>query len=165
MSEASRPATASRVTLAQVMGHADTNLYGSVHGGVVMKMIDDAAAAAAGRHAGRPALTVSVESMSFLAPAHTGDLLTARAELVSVGRTSMRIRVVVTAERWNDLGPVLRCASAELVFVAIDPQGRPHPVAGLDPVADNWLAGASTEHQPVGAFVPVETGQRPRGGG
>lgn len=156
-----RDAKDSRVRLAHVMSHLETNLYGSVHGGAVMKLIDDAAAAAAGRHAGVPALTVSVESMSFLAPARSGDLLTVRAQLVSVGRTSMKIEALVTAERWNDLGPVERIAQATLVFVAVDANGNSHPVPALEPAEDDWLVGESIESAKV-AFIPNEEGQRPR---
>lgn len=148
------------------MGPQDTNLYGSVHGGAVMRLIDEAAAAAAGRHAGVPALTVSVEGMTFLAPTHAGDLVSARAQVRSAGRTSMTVDVVVTAERWNDLGPLVRVASASLVFVAVDQHGRPQRVPTLVPATDDWLVGKSTE--PAGGpvhFVPSEVGQRPRAAG
>ncbi|WFB06253.1 acyl-CoA thioesterase [Streptomyces sp. LX-29] len=122
----------SRVTLAHIMSEHDTNLYGTIHGGVVMKLIDDAAAAAAGRHADGPAVTVSVNRMSFLAPVRAGDLLTIHAELLRAGRTSMVVVVRVTAERWNTSGPVAEVATAELAFVAIDADGRPRPVPALD---------------------------------
>lgn len=157
-----RPAAASRVLLAQVMSQSDTNLYGSVHGGVVMKLIDDAAAAAAGRHAGVPALTVAVESMTFLAPAHAGDLLTSRAQLYAVGRTSMRIETLVTAERWNSLGPIVRIATARLIFVAIDSAGSVAQVPRLLPAGDDWIVGASSAEPAQRRFVPSESGQRPR---
>nr|WP_316521569.1 hotdog domain-containing protein [Kitasatospora sp. K002] len=113
------------------MSDHDTNLYGSVHGGVMMKLIDDAAAAAAGRHAGVPAVTVSVEEMSFLAPVRAGDLLTVAARVEHVGRTSMDVAVMVTSERWNLTGPVTTVATAQLVFVAVDAEGRPHQVPEL----------------------------------
>nr|WP_188294795.1 acyl-CoA thioesterase [Streptomyces sp. CBMA156] len=113
------------------MSDHDTNLYGTVHGGVMMKLIDDAAAAAAGRHAGVTAVTVSVEEMSFLAPVRAGDLLTVRARVDHVGRTSMDVSVAVTSERWNLTGPVTRVATAHLVFVAVDAEGRPHRVPEL----------------------------------
>ncbi|MFJ6381358.1 acyl-CoA thioesterase [Kitasatospora sp. NPDC092039] len=129
----SRTPADSAVTLAHIMSEHDTNLYGTVHGGVVMKLIDDAAAAAAGRHAGVPAVTVSVEEMSFLAPVRAGDLLTVRARVDHAGRTSMDVSVVVTAERWNLTGPVTRVATAQLVFVAVDAQGQPHRVPPLAP--------------------------------
>ncbi|MFJ5881640.1 acyl-CoA thioesterase [Kitasatospora cineracea] len=123
----------SAVTLAHIMSEHDTNLYGTVHGGVVMKLIDDAAAAAAGRHAGVPAVTASVEGMSFLAPVRAGDLLTVHARVERAGRTSMHVSVAVTSERWNLTGPVTEVATARLVFVAVGPDSRPHPVPALLP--------------------------------
>lgn len=155
-------ARASRVVLSHVMGHQDTNLYGSVHGGAVMRLIDEAAAAAAGRHAGMPAVTVAVDGMHFLAPAHIGDLMTARAQLITVGRTSMRVQVVVTAERWNDLGPVVMVATAELVFVAVEHQGNPQEVPPFVAGDLEWLYETTTEPHPDHTFVPAEIGQRPR---
>ncbi|MFI1153892.1 acyl-CoA thioesterase [Streptomyces sp. NPDC020817] len=122
----------SRVTLAHIMSEHDTNLYGTIHGGVVMKLIDDAAAAAAGRHADGPAVTVAVDRMSFLAPVRAGDLLRADAELERAGRTSMTVAVSVRAERWNASGPTSEVATARLTFVAIDAEGRPRTVPALE---------------------------------
>ncbi|MFC5720979.1 acyl-CoA thioesterase [Streptomyces gamaensis] len=122
----------SRVTLAHIMSEHDTNLYGTIHGGVVMKLIDDAAAAAAGRHADGPAVTVSVDRMTFLAPVRAGDLLSAHAALLRVGRTSMSVAVRVTAERWNASGPASEVATARLTFVAVTADGRPRSVPALD---------------------------------
>ncbi|WP_405982527.1 acyl-CoA thioesterase [Streptomyces sp. NBC_00158] len=121
----------SRVTLAHIMSDHDTNLYGTIHGGVVMKLIDDAAAAAAGRHADGPAVTVSVDRMTFRSPARAGDLLTVHATLDRAGRTSMTVAVRVTAERWNANTPATEVADARLSFVAVDAEGRPRPVPGL----------------------------------
>ncbi|MCQ6552074.1 acyl-CoA thioesterase [Streptomyces sp. C10-9-1] len=122
----------SRVTLATIMSEHDTNLYGTIHGGVVMKLIDDAAAASAGRHADGPAVTASVDRMTFLSPARAGDLLTVHAELERAGRTSMTVAVRVSAERWNaTTTPPTEVATARLTFVAIDEQGRPRTVPGL----------------------------------
>lgn len=129
----------STVLLAHIMSDHDTNLYGTVHGGVVMKLIDDAAAAAAGRHAGTTAVTVSVEKTSFLSPVHAGDLLNVRARLAYAGRTSMDVAVTVTAERWNSTGPTATVATAELVFVAIDRDRRPTPIPELKPATGDDL--------------------------
>jgi acyl-CoA thioesterase YciA len=126
----------SRVLLAHIMSDHDTNLYGTVHGGVVMKLIDDAAAASAGRHAGVTAVTVSVEKMTFIAPVHAGDLLNVLAQVDYAGRTSMDVGVVVTAERWNSAGPATRVATAALVFVAVDRDGRPCGIPRLEPQSD-----------------------------
>lgn len=131
---ATRTPDESEVLLAHIMTEHDTNLYGTVHGGVVMKLIDDAAAAAAGRHAGTNAVTVSVEKMSFHAPVHAGDLLNVRARLAFAGHTSMDVIVMVTAELWNSAGPTATVATGELVFVAVDRNGRPCRVPELRPV-------------------------------
>lgn len=129
----------SRVVLAHIMSDHDTNLYGTIHGGVMMKLIDDAAAAAAGRHADGPAVTVSVDRMTFLAPVRAGDLLSVEAGLERAGRTSMTVGVRVTAERWNSSGPATEVATAFLTFVAIDADGSPRAV----PVLDVALPGLS----------------------
>ncbi|MFF2779252.1 acyl-CoA thioesterase [Streptomyces sp. NPDC058052] len=134
VSASARPAKTpddSRVVLAHIMSEHDTNLYGTIHGGVMMKLIDDAAAAAAGRHADGPAVTVSVDRMTFLAPVRTGDLLSVEAGLERAGRTSMTVGVRVTAERWNSSGPATEVATAFLTFVAIDSGGAPSPVPAL----------------------------------
>ncbi|MGK5632748.1 acyl-CoA thioesterase [Streptomyces sp. URMC 123] len=131
----------SRVTLAHIMSEHDTNLYGTIHGGVVMKLIDDAAAAAAGRHADGPAVTVSVDRLTFLAPVRAGDLLTVHAELERAGRTSMTVAVRVTAERWNASGPATEVAGGRLTFVAVDAAGSPRPVPALTVPAPNPPAG------------------------
>ncbi|GAA2775088.1 acyl-CoA thioesterase [Streptomyces showdoensis] len=122
----------SRVVLAHIMSEHDTNLYGTIHGGVMMKLIDDAAAAAAGRHADGPAVTVAVDRMSFLAPVRAGDLLSVEAALERAGRTSMTVGVRVTAERWNSAGPTTEVATAFLTFVAIDADGTPREVPALE---------------------------------
>ncbi|MFE8938643.1 acyl-CoA thioesterase [Streptomyces sp. NPDC000963] len=122
----------SRVVLAHIMSEHDTNLYGTIHGGVMMKLIDDAAAAAAGRHADGPAVTVSVDRMTFLAPVRAGDLLSVEAGLERAGRTSMTVGVRVTSERWNSTGPATEVATAFLTFVAVDADGTPRPVPALD---------------------------------
>nr|WP_079154565.1 acyl-CoA thioesterase [Streptomyces subrutilus] len=114
------------------MSEHDTNLYGTIHGGVMMKLIDDAAAAAAGRHADGPAVTVSVDRMTFLAPVRAGDLLSVEAGLERAGRTSMTVGVRVTSERWNSSGPATEVATAFLTFVAVDADGSPRPVPALD---------------------------------
>ena len=88
----------SKVILTQLMGPTDANILGNVHGGVIMKVCDEAGAMAAIKHARRPTVTVTVDSMSFHSPVHIGNLMTVSAEVVWTGRTSMETRVVVTAE-------------------------------------------------------------------
>ncbi len=112
----------------------DTNLLGSVHGGVVMKLVDDVAGVVAQRHSGGPAVTASMDEMAFLEPVRVGDLVHAAAQVNWAGRTSMEVGVRVLAEPWNEAGvdPV-RVATAYLVFVAVDDQGRPRSVPPVEP--------------------------------
>lgn len=122
------PPAAARTTLSQIMTSLDVNLLGTVHGGVVMRLVDSVAGAAAGRHSGGPAVTVSMDEMVFLDPVRVGDLVHAHAQVNWAGRTSMEVGVRVTAERWNETAPAMHVASAYLVFVAVDDDGRPRPV-------------------------------------
>ncbi len=112
----------------------DTNLLGSVHGGVVMKLVDDVAGVVAQRHSGGAAVTASMDEMDFLAPVRVGDLVQASAQVNWAGRTSMEVGVRVLAEPWNEAGtePV-RVATAYLVFVAVDESGRPRVVPPVEP--------------------------------
>jgi acyl-CoA hydrolase len=132
----SKPTSASRITLAHIMTHHDTNLLGTVHGGVVMKLVDDAAGAVAGRHSEGPAVTGAMDEMAFLEPVRVGDLLKVQAQVNWTGRSSMEVGVRVLAERWNESGPATQVASAYLVFVAVDAEGAPRRVPQVEPETD-----------------------------
>ena len=93
-----KPASSSHVTLTQLMEVTDANVAGNVHGGVVMRLADTAAALAAIRHAEGLCVTVSVDEVSFLEPVHVGDVLTLRASVNDVGTTSLECGVRVEAE-------------------------------------------------------------------
>ncbi|MFJ2609688.1 acyl-CoA thioesterase [Streptomyces sp. NPDC091279] len=128
-----KPTSASRTTLSHIMGNGDTNLLGTVHGGVIMKLVDDAAGAVAGRHSGGPAVTASMDEMAFLEPVRVGDLVHVMAQVNWTGRTSMEVGVRVLAERWNESTPATQVGSAYLVFTAVDAEGRPRPVPAVIP--------------------------------
>lgn len=135
---APKPAAHSRVTLTQMMEVTDANVAGNVHGGAIMRLVDTAAALAAIRHAGGLAVTVSLDEMSFLEPVHIGDVLTLHATVNDVGTTSMECGVRVEAE--NPItGTRVHAASAYLVYVAIDEDGRPRPVPSLIAESENEL--------------------------
>jgi uncharacterized protein (TIGR00369 family) len=120
----------SEVTLTQMMEVTDANIAGNVHGGVVIRLADTAAALAAIRHAAGLAVTVAIDEMTFLEPVHIGDLLFLKASVNDVGRTSMECGVRV--EALDPVSGVTRHAnSAYLVFVAVDDEGRPRPVPPL----------------------------------
>jgi len=125
-----RPVSASKTVMARAMLPSDANPWGNVHGGEIMKLIDSCAGAAAQRHARSRVVTARIDELSFVAPVVVGDLVTAKASVNEVGRTSMEVGVRVEAE--NTLtGTVVHVASAYLVFVAIDERGRPIPVPPL----------------------------------
>src|SRR5919204_6109947 len=88
----------SAVTLSQLMEVTDANVLGNVHGGVIMRLADTAAAIAAMRHAAGVCVTVSVDELSFLEPVHVGDIVTVRAKVNDVGTTSLECGVRVDAE-------------------------------------------------------------------
>ncbi|MDQ0601255.1 acyl-CoA hydrolase [Streptomyces canus] len=128
-----KPTSASRTTLSHIMTHNDTNLLGTVHGGVIMKLVDDAAGAVAGRHSGGPAVTASMDEMVFLEPVRVGDLVHVKAQVNWTGRTSMEVGVRVLAERWNESDPATQVGSAYLVFAAVDADGKPRMVPPVLP--------------------------------
>ncbi len=122
-----RPATASRTEISTVMQIADANNDGNVHGGSIMRLVDEAAGIAAMRHSHRRVVTASMDDMSFLAPVYIGDLVTVRAMVNDAHRTSMEVGVRVdvedvAGEEWRYV------ASAHLVFVALDLEGSPTQV-------------------------------------
>ncbi|MEU3411166.1 MULTISPECIES: acyl-CoA thioesterase [unclassified Streptomyces] len=131
-----KPTSASRTTLSHIMTHSDTNLLGTVHGGVIMKLVDDAAGAVAGRHSGGPAVTASMDEMAFLEPVRVGDLVHVKAQVNWTGRTSMEVGVRVLAERWNESAPATQVGSAYLVFAAVDADGKPRRVPPVIPETD-----------------------------
>ncbi|OFW78615.1 MAG: hypothetical protein A2Z48_07295 [Actinobacteria bacterium RBG_19FT_COMBO_70_19] len=123
-----KPVAASQVTLVQLMEITDANIAGIVHGGVVMKLVDTAAGLAAIKHCRGLAVTVSMDEMSFLAPVHVGDTITVKASVNAAYTTSLEVGVRVEAEHIVT-GERVHAASAYLVFVALDDEGKPRPVA------------------------------------
>jgi uncharacterized protein (TIGR00369 family) len=120
----------SRFTMSALMGPQDANPHGNVHGGVIMKMVDEAGALVAMRHARTPVVTVAVDSMTFMHPILVGNLVLCKAELTYVGQSSMEIRVEVVAEDPLE-GTSLVTNIAYLVYVALDDNGFPTPVPQL----------------------------------
>ena len=88
----------SSIVMAQVMTPQDVNVAGNVHGGVILKLIDETAGSVAIRHARRNAVTASIDHVDFHHPVFVGDIVTLRASLNLVGRTSMEVGVRVESE-------------------------------------------------------------------
>jgi uncharacterized protein (TIGR00369 family) len=118
------------ITIAQVMLPQDTNPAGNVHGGVIMKLIDTAAAVVASRHARCNTVTASIDRLVFHHPVYVGDVLFLKASLNMVGKSSMEVGVRVEAENYVT-GECRHTASAYLTFVALDEKGQPKAVPGL----------------------------------
>jgi len=128
------PTSVSRVTLARIMEPTDANLHGNVHGGVVLRAVDNVAGAAAARHSRGLAVTAAIDEMAFLAPVRIGDILTVKAQVNWTGGTSMEVGVRVTTQPWDDAAEAtFHVASAYLVFVAVDDDERPRRVPLLLP--------------------------------
>ena len=99
-----------------------------------MKLVDTTAGAVAARHSGGPAVTAFMDEMAFLHPVHVGDIVRTLAQVNWVGTSSMEIGVRVEAQPWGSASDEpLHVASAYVVFVAIDDDGRPRPVPTLVP--------------------------------
>ncbi len=120
----------SSVIMAQMMIPLDANPAGNVHGGVVVKIIDEAAGVVAARHSRSNVVTASIDRMDFHNPVFVGDVLFFKASLNLVGKTSMEIGVRVEAENLIT-GVVRHAASAYLTYVALDLNGKPREVPPL----------------------------------
>ena len=127
---------ASHISISQLMQPEHANNLGNVHGGWIMKMVDEAGALACMRHAQRRVVTVAVDSLVFKEPIRIGDLVIINAEVTYTGRTSMEAEVEVVAE--NPItGERVHTNRAYLVYVALDDDGHPTTVPELVIETDN----------------------------
>lgn len=120
----------SETVLCQVMLPLDANHYGNVHGGVIIKLADEAAFVAATRHARKNVVMASMDNIVFKHPVHIGDILKITARLCYVGHSSMEIEVDIETERLKE-GRMLKVGSANLTMVAFDDRGRTTKVPRL----------------------------------
>jgi len=120
----------SSAVMAQVMTSQDVNTAGNVHGGVILKLVDTAAAVVAYRHARVNVVTASIDRLDFHHPVYVGDFVTIKANLILVGRTSMEIGVQVEAENLIT-GEIRHTASAYVTYVALGEDNRPVAVPPL----------------------------------
>lgn len=123
------------ITLRFLAQPGDVNFGGKVHGGAVMKWIDQAGYCCAAGWTGAYCVTVYLGGLQFLAPVHVGELVDLRASVIRTGRTSLDVAVDVTA-RSTRRPERRRTAHCVLVFVALDNAGKPMPVPRWEPVAE-----------------------------
>ena len=149
---APKAAVTSRLVLHQWMLPEHANAHGNVHGGVILRMVDEAGAICAMRHARRPCVTIAIDSMTFRQPVHLGELLVCTASVTWVGRSSIEVGVDVNSE--NPItGAVSHTNSAFVVYVALDDDGRPQPATPLLLTTDEeraiFAAGAARQRHRI----------------
>lgn len=126
----------SRATVVRLMMPPDANPHGNVHGGVIMKLVDEVAGIVAHRHARRNVVTARLDRMDFLEPVFVGNALTLDARLCYTGRTSMEVMVDVRAENL-DTGEVVHTGTAWLTMIALNERGKPVPVPPVHPESED----------------------------
>jgi len=127
-----KPASASRMSLAIITQPGQANPYGTLHGGVLLRLADECGAIAALRHAGKGQITTAaIDSFTFLGPVYVGERVEIRAEVTYVGRTSIESRIEIFAEPF-DRDERRKVAVGYGLYVSLDPTGlRPRPVPPL----------------------------------
>jgi acyl-CoA hydrolase len=133
--EVARPVRASQVTFADLAEPQSQNVAGTLFGGVLLGFIDRAAAFCAMKHAGRPVVTKSMDSVEFNEPIYIGELVVAMASVNFAGTTSMEVGIKVMAQ--NPItGEERHTNTCYATFVALDEDGRPTRIPQVLPETD-----------------------------
>jgi acyl-CoA hydrolase len=127
--------------LTRWMGVTDANTAGNVHGGVILRLCDEAAGLAAVRHSRGRVVTAGMDRMTFLSPVYIGQLVTCRAMVNAAWRTSIEVGVRVESEDVRT-GEVRHACTAYLTMVALDRDERPTPVPPLEPSSEDEVRRA-----------------------
>lgn len=120
----------SKVVISELMLPSHTNFSGKIHGGYILSLLDQIAFACASKFSGHYCVTASVDTVDFLAPIEVGELVTMRASVNYVGKTSMIVGIRVEAENIQT-GKVKHCNSSYFTMVAKDKTGNNVMVPGL----------------------------------
>lgn len=126
----------SSITVVQQMTQLDANLAGNVHGGTIMKLMDNTAGIVGVRHTGGNVVTASIDRLDFHSPVFVGDLLRVSASVNYVGTKSMEIGVRIEAENVVT-GEIRHTGSAYLTFVSLDENSRPRQIPPIIPETDD----------------------------
>ena len=122
----------SSLSMTVLMTPDQANFSGNVHGGTILKYLDQAAYACASRYAGSYVVTLSVDQVTFREPVHVGELVTFLASVNHTGRTSMEVGIKVITENIREKS-VRHTNSCFFTMVAVDDNGRPVEVPSLTP--------------------------------
>lgn len=126
------PGTA-QLTMTVLMTPDKANFSGNVHGGTLLKYLDEVAYACASRYAGQYVVTLSVDQVTFRQPVYVGELVTFLASINFTGRTSMEVGIKVITENIREKS-VRHTNSCFFTMVAVGDDGRPIEVPKLEPV-------------------------------
>ncbi|MGE0321895.1 MAG: acyl-CoA thioesterase [Polyangiaceae bacterium] len=140
----------SQVSVHQLMLPEHANAWGKVHGGLIMKLVDESGGICAMRHAQRPCVTVAIDSMTFQSAVEVGEVLCCEAYINFISRSAIEVTVHVNAED-PIRGEVTHTNTAHLVYVAIGDDGRPTEVPPLlletDEDHQRWAAGKRRQQE------------------
>ncbi|GIV33008.1 MAG: acyl-CoA thioesterase [Chitinophagales bacterium] len=125
----------SETIMTEIVLPNDTNVLGNLRGGKILHWMDVASAISCGKHANATVVTVSVDNVSFQNPIRLGDVVTIKAKVVRVFKTSMECFIDVWAENLPSQTKY-KCNEAFYTFVALDSNGRPRPVPPIEPETD-----------------------------
>jgi len=144
-------------TMRFLAGAENRNVYGNVHGGSMMKWMDEGAGACAAGWSGLPCVTVAVSGITFHKPVAIGNIVEVRARLIHTGRTSMHIAVNVCSRNPRH-GEYEDTTSCLMVFVALDAGGRPTPVPKWEPTTpeDRALQARAVHLRELGQHIQEE---------
>lgn len=130
MKEQSRPVSFSKTTITELMIPAYANFGGKIHGGILLSLMDKVAYACASRHAGTYCVTVSVDKVEFLAPVEVGELVSLKASVNYVGRSSLVVGIRVEAQNVKT-GIIKHTNSSFFTMVAKGDDDKPTVVPAL----------------------------------
>lgn len=131
-SPASKPVSASRAVIHEIVLPNDTNTLGNMMGGRLLHLMDKCAAISSQRHANRVCVTASVDSVEFQAPIHGGEIVVIESQVNRAFRSSMEVELNVWAENPRE-ETRRKCNRAFYTFVALDADGSTVPVPSIEP--------------------------------
>lgn len=125
-----KPVSSSKISISELMLPSHTNFSGKIHGGYILQLLDQIAFASASKFCGNYCVTASVDTVNFLKPIEVGELVTMKASVNYVGRSSMIVGIRVEAENIQT-GAIKHCLSSYFTMVAKDKEGKSVQVPGL----------------------------------
>jgi uncharacterized protein (TIGR00369 family) len=130
MNTTHKTVASSHITISELMLPSHTNFSGKIHGGYILSLLDQIAFACASKFSGNYCVTASVDTVDFLRPIEVGELVTMKASVNYVGKSSMIIGIRVESENIRT-GTINHCNSSYFTMVSKDKEGKNEKVPGL----------------------------------